>query len=140
MCVEDDIVDFVENDRINMLVLENNKVARIDETSTKTQEGKHFPLAEKSNQNPITYEELDKSKDYDIFLNVLIALRKDTRSCTKYTMYSFLAYNNFSSEFDVFTASLDTVTISKNIHMTMKIPTWKASVMEGIGALEMNNT
>ena len=39
-----------------------------------------------------------------------------------------------------FTASLDTVTIPKNIHMAMDIPEGKTDVMEEMGALEKNDT
>lgn len=65
-----------------------------------------------------------------------IALRKGTRSYTEYPMYSFLSYSNLSFKFKVFTASLDTATIPKNIHMGVEIPEWKTTVMEEMGALK----
>ena len=55
-------------------------------------------------------------------------------------MYSFLSYNNLSSKFRAFTASLDTISIPKNIYVAMEIPEWKAAVMEEMRALEKNHT
>lgn len=63
-----------------------------------------------------------------------IALRKGTKSCTKYPMYSFLSRSNLSSEFRAFTANLDTVT------MAMEIPEWKTDVMKEMRSFEKNNT
>ncbi|TYK08937.1 reverse transcriptase [Cucumis melo var. makuwa] len=90
----------------------------------------------KGNKTHITNEESDKSRDYDISFDMLIALRKST----KYPMYSFPSYNNLSSDFKAFIASLDATTIPKNIHMDIDIPEWKIVVMEETGALEKKNT
>ena len=79
----------------------------------------------KGNKTHITNEESDKSRDYDIYLNMPIALRKGTRSCTKDPMYSFLSYSNLSSESKAFTACLDSAIIPKYTHMAMEIPEWE---------------
>ena len=86
-----------------------------------------------------TYEKSEKSRDYDISLDMPIALRKGTGSYTKYPVYRFLFYSNLSSKFKAFTVSLDTAIIPKNIHMAMEILEWK-NVVEEMGALEKNNT
>ena len=54
-------------------------------------------------------------------------------------MYSFLSYNNLSSEFKAFTANLDTTTIPINKHMAMDISEWSTVIIEEMGALEKNN-
>ncbi|WP_217833318.1 hypothetical protein, partial [Picosynechococcus sp. PCC 7002] len=81
-------------------------------------------------QNPTTGEELNKPGECDATLDLPIALRKGTKSCTRYPMYSFLSYNNLSSKFRAFTGSFDTVTIPKNIYVAMEIHEWKVAVME----------
>ena len=53
LCIEDDIVELVENDKTDMLVPENNGVASNDENSTKTQEGETLPQPEKGSKNPL---------------------------------------------------------------------------------------
>ena len=55
-------------------------------------------------------------------------------------MHSFLSYSNLSSEFRVFTVSINTTTVPKNIHMVMEIPEWKIVVIKEMGAFEKNNT
>ena len=67
-----------------MLVLEYNGVASSDETSTETHEGEALPQAGKGNKKFVTDEESDKSGDYNISLDMPIALTKGTKSCTKY--------------------------------------------------------
>ncbi|XP_038904223.1 uncharacterized protein LOC120090567 [Benincasa hispida] len=82
----------------------------------------------------------EKNKDRDASLDLLIALRKGTRSCTKYPLQSYLSYSNLSHEFKALTTSLDTVVTPNNIHTTLKISEWKAAVMEEMGALEKNHS
>lgn len=57
----------------------DNEVARNAKVSTGAQESE------------IVEEESDKTEEYDASLDMPIALRKGTRSCTKYPMHSFLS-------------------------------------------------
>ena len=70
------------------------------------------------------------SSRYDPSLDLLIALRKGTRSCTKHSICNYVSYENLSPQFRAFTASLDSTTIPKNIHSALKCPEWKNVVME----------
>ncbi|KAA0068069.1 reverse transcriptase [Cucumis melo var. makuwa] len=94
LCVEDDIVNVVKDDKTNMTVPKENKTARSDVTLTNT---------------------------------------KGTRSCTKHSMRNHTSYSNM-----VFTTSLDTAIIPKNINEAMRSPEWKMVVMEEMEALEKN--
>lgn len=66
-----------ESDRNDMT--KDNEVARNAKVSTGAQESE------------IVEEESDKTEEYDASLDMPIALRKGTRSCTKYPMHSFLS-------------------------------------------------
>ena len=75
---------------------------------------------------------------YDPSLNLPIALRKGTRSCTKHSISNFVLYENLSPQFRVFTTPIDSTTIPKSIHLALECPKWKAAVMEEMGVLEKN--
>ncbi|TYK26805.1 reverse transcriptase [Cucumis melo var. makuwa] len=81
-----------------------------------------------------------KHDEYDPSLDLPIALRKGTRSCTKHSISNYVSYENLSPQFRAFTASLDSTTISKNIYIALEYPEWKNAVMEEMKALEKNNT
>ncbi|XP_038889224.1 uncharacterized protein LOC120079112 [Benincasa hispida] len=85
-------------------------------------------------------EEPGKLKDRDVSLDFLIALRKGTRSCTKYPMHSYLTYSNLVPEFKAFTTSLDTVMVPNDISVAMKKLEWRSAIMEEMRALEKNET
>ncbi|KAA0060567.1 reverse transcriptase [Cucumis melo var. makuwa] len=78
--------------------------------------------------------------EYDPSLNILITLRKGTRSYTKHSIYNYMSYKNLVPQFKAFTTSLDSTTIPKNIHFALECPEWKAAVMEEMRALEKNKT
>ncbi|TYK15167.1 reverse transcriptase [Cucumis melo var. makuwa] len=80
-------------------------------------------------------DDSNKPESYDPSLDMPIALRKGTRSCTKHSMCNYMSYSNLSRKITVFTASLGTATIP-NIHEAMESPKWKTAVMEEIGALK----
>ncbi|KAA0057563.1 reverse transcriptase [Cucumis melo var. makuwa] len=67
-------------------------------------------------------------------------MRKGTRSCTKHSVSNYVSYENLSPQFRAFTVSLDSITISKNIHIALKCLEWKNAVTEEMKALEKNNT
>ncbi|KAA0056171.1 ty3-gypsy retrotransposon protein [Cucumis melo var. makuwa] len=58
---------------------------------------------------------------YDPSLDLSIALRKGTRSCTNHSISNYGSYENLSPQFRAFTASLDSATIPKNIHLALEL-------------------
>ncbi|KAA0066242.1 Beta-galactosidase [Cucumis melo var. makuwa] len=81
-----------------------------------------------------------KHNEYDLSLDLPIALGKGTRSCTKHSISNYVSYENLSPQFRAFTANLDSTTIPKNIYIALECPEWKNAVMEEMKALEKNNT
>ncbi|KAA0032563.1 Cysteine-rich RLK (receptor-like protein kinase) 8 [Cucumis melo var. makuwa] len=81
-----------------------------------------------------------KLDEYDPSLDIPIALRKGTRSCTKHPICNYVSYDNLSPQFRAFTASLDSTIIPKNIYTALECPEWKNVVMEEMKALEKNRT
>ncbi|KAL0534935.1 hypothetical protein IC582_029239 [Cucumis melo] len=81
-----------------------------------------------------------KLDEYDPSLNIPIALKKGTRSCTKHPICNYVSYDNLSPQFRAFTASLDSTIIPKNIYTAPECPEWKNVVMEEMKALEKNRT
>ncbi|TYK11079.1 Beta-galactosidase [Cucumis melo var. makuwa] len=81
-----------------------------------------------------------KLDEYDPSLDIPIALRKGTRSCTKHPICNYVSYDNLSPQFRAFTANLDSTIIPKNIYTALECPEWKNAVMEEMKALEKNRT
>ncbi|KAL0556045.1 hypothetical protein IC582_004550 [Cucumis melo] len=81
-----------------------------------------------------------KLDEYDPSLDIPIALRKGTRSCTKHPICNYVSYNNLSPQFRAFTSSLDSTIIPKNIYTALECPEWKNAVMEEMKTLEKNRT
>ncbi|TYK23199.1 Retrovirus-related Pol polyprotein from transposon TNT 1-94 [Cucumis melo var. makuwa] len=75
---------------------------------------------------------LENISKYDPSLDLPIAQRKGTKSCTKHSTTNYVSYKNLSPHFRAFTASLDSTTIPKNIHFAFECPEWKTVVMEEI--------
>ncbi|KAL0534391.1 hypothetical protein IC582_028682 [Cucumis melo] len=120
-----------ENDRSDVAVLENvEEINSGDETKVRTE----------TNNNEAEQGHTGKLDKYDPSLDLPIALRKGTRSCTKHSISNYVSYENLSPQFRAFTASLDSTTIPKNIHIALEGPEWKNAVMEEMKTLEKNNT
>ncbi|KAA0046033.1 cysteine-rich RLK RECEPTOR-like protein kinase [Cucumis melo var. makuwa] len=120
-----------ENDKSNVVVLENmEEKNRDDETEVRIETSNDE--AEQSHTR--------KLDEYDPSLDIPIALRKGTRSCTKHPICNYVSYDNLSPQFRAFTASLNSTIIPKNIYTTLECPEWKNVVMEEMKALEKNRT
>ena len=118
-----------ENDKSDVVVLESVEEKNSgDEIETETGSNK----AEQGHTG--------KLDEYDPSLNIPIALRKDTRSCTKHPICNYVSYDNLSPQFRAFIASLDSTIIPKNIYTALECPEWKNDVMEEMKALEKNKT
>lgn len=98
-----------------------------DQSGNTQPNSNHIP-----NSDPIF--ELDKTSE------MLIALRKDTRTSTKYPMYNFLSYQSLFPSFQAFTLKLSCVVIPKNIQEALEVPKWREIVLEEMRALEKNET
>ncbi|KAL0561776.1 hypothetical protein IC582_002217 [Cucumis melo] len=120
-----------ENDRSDVAVPENmEEKNRDDETEVRIE----------TSNDEAEQGHTRKLDEYGPSLDIPIALRKGTRSCTKHPIYNYVSYDNISPQFRVFTASLDSTIILKNIYTALECPEWKNVVMEEMKALEKNRT
>ena len=69
-----------------------------------------------------------------------IAHRKGTRSCTTHPIERWVSYGNLSQKYKAFVGTLDNTEIPHSIEEAMKIPHWRAAVLEEIRALLKNQT
>ncbi|KAA0025328.1 cysteine-rich RLK RECEPTOR-like protein kinase [Cucumis melo var. makuwa] len=120
-----------ENDKSDVAVLENmEEKNRDDETEVRIE----------TSNDEAEQGHTRKLDEYDLSLDIPIALRKGTRSCTKHPICNYVSYDNLSLQFRAFTASLDSTIIPKNIYTALECPEWKNAVMEEMKALEKNRT
>ena len=76
-------------------------------------------------------------------LNVPIAIRKNSRTCTKFALYpmsKYVPYKNLSSLFLSFTSQLSSVDVPKNMQEDLGVLEWRKVVFEEMEALEKNDT
>ncbi|KAL4018221.1 hypothetical protein IC575_021811 [Cucumis melo] len=118
-----------ENDRFDVAVLKN-----VEEKNC----GDEIEVRIETNNNEAEQGHTRKLDEYDPSLDIPIALRKGTMSCTKHLICNYVFYGNLSPQFKAFTASLDSTIIPKNIYTTLERPEWKNAVMEEMKALEKN--
>ncbi|KAL0554267.1 hypothetical protein IC582_008184 [Cucumis melo] len=100
-----------ENDRSDVAVLEN-----VEEKNS----GDETEVRIETSNNEAKQGHTGKLDKYDPSLDLPIALRKGTRSCTKHSISNYVSYKNLSPQFIAFTANLDSTTISKNIHIALE--------------------
>ncbi|KAA0033105.1 reverse transcriptase [Cucumis melo var. makuwa] len=118
-----------ENDMSDVAVLENVEEKNSgDETEVRTE----------TRNNEAEQGHIGKLDKHDPSLDLPIALRKDTKSCTKHFISNYVSYKNISPLFRAFAASLDSTTILKNIYIALECSKWKNAVMEEMKALEKN--
>ncbi|KAL0548964.1 hypothetical protein IC582_013443 [Cucumis melo] len=120
-----------ENDKSDVAVFENMEEKNCgDETEIRTE----------TSNNEAEQGHTRKLDEYDPSLDIPIALRKGTRFCTKHPICNYVSYDNLSSQFRAFTASLDSTIIPKSIYTALECPEWRNTVMEEMKALENNRT
>ena len=73
-------------------------------------------------------------------LDVPIAIRKGTRSCTMHHIAKYVSYHRLSPKYRAFTTNLSSVSIPRNIQDALNHTEWKAAVMEEMEALNKNKT
>ncbi|CAH9055335.1 unnamed protein product [Cuscuta epithymum] len=72
-------------------------------------------------------------------LDLPIALRKGTRSCT-HPISSFVSYSQLSSTSCSFIASIDSISIPKSVKEALAHPEWRLAMIEEMNALDLNGT
>ncbi|KAL0556978.1 hypothetical protein IC582_005496 [Cucumis melo] len=123
----------------NNTMSENDKSSVLENVEEKDSANETEVITETSN-NEAEQGHTGKIDKYDPFLDLPIALRKSTRSCTKHSISNYVSYENLSPQFRAFTANLNSTIISKKIHIALECSEWKNAVMEEMKALEKNNT
>ncbi|KAA0035929.1 Cysteine-rich RLK (RECEPTOR-like protein kinase) 8 [Cucumis melo var. makuwa] len=120
-----------ENDKFDVAVLENMEEKNRDD---------EIEVRIETSNDEAEQGHTRKLDEYDPSLDIPIALRKGTRSCTKHPICNYVSYDNLSPQFRAFTANLDFTVIPKNIYTALECPEWKNAVMEEMKALEKNRT
>ncbi|KAA0054261.1 reverse transcriptase [Cucumis melo var. makuwa] len=124
----------------------NNRMSKNDRSKTNSTDSHTNSKADENDRSGTTVLEdivknhSENTSKYGPSLDLPIALRKGTRSCTKYSISNYVSYENLSPQFRAFTASLDSTTILKNSHIALECPKWKNVVMKEMKALEKNKT
>ncbi|CAH9128156.1 unnamed protein product, partial [Cuscuta epithymum] len=72
-------------------------------------------------------------------LDLPIALRKGTRSCT-HPISSFVSYNQLSPASCSFIASVDSISVPKSVKEALSHPEWRHAMVEEMNALDLNGT
>ncbi|XP_062114174.1 uncharacterized protein LOC133825214 [Humulus lupulus] len=73
-------------------------------------------------------------------LDLPIALRKVTRTCTKYPIAKCISYNHLSKHHRAFIANISELVVPRNILEALDDPNWNLAVMEEMNALIKNGT
>ncbi|KAL4030379.1 hypothetical protein IC575_008615 [Cucumis melo] len=102
-----------ENDRSSVVVLEN-----VEENNR----GDEIEVRIETSSNEAEQGHIRKLDEYDPSLDIPIALRKGTRSCTKHPICNYVSYDNLSPQFRASTANLVSTIIPKNIYTALECP------------------
>ncbi|CAM8951545.1 unnamed protein product [Rhodiola kirilowii] len=111
----------------------------------------------KGGSNPQHRQESDQRLDHEVHddcsysqgnfesnhsskLDLPIALRKGTRSCTKYPLSNFVSYKSISPSYRAFVSQMSSVVIPNSVEEALNAPEWKEAILEEIKALEKNAT
>ena len=132
-----------ESDRFEIAIPKNiGEQNNVDTGVISNREGSNGEneVIEKVMENNTRKDCLENITRYDPSLDLSIALRKGTKSCTKHNIDNFVSYKNLSRRFRAFTASLGSTAIPKNIHVPFECPEWKTAIMEEMRSLEKNKT
>ena len=73
-------------------------------------------------------------------LDLPIALRKSSLSCTQHPIAQFVSYGALKGSFREFTTNLSRVSIPRDIHEALQVPEWQEVVNEEMKALFKNHT
>jgi transposase InsO family protein len=76
----------------------------------------------------------------DPTLDLPIAVRKGTRTCTSHPLSHFVSYDHLSPSFRAFSVSLSSVVVPKSYQDALSHPGWNSAMQEEMRALDMNHT
>ncbi|KAF3777274.1 Copia protein [Nymphaea thermarum] len=90
--------------------------------------------------NPTSVISPDDPSSLNEELELPIALRKGTRSCTSHPIHRFVSYANLGASYKCFIISLSKVVIPRSVNEAREDPKWLQAMTEEMGALAKNNT
>ncbi|XP_071909660.1 uncharacterized protein [Coffea arabica] len=73
-------------------------------------------------------------------LDLPIAIRKGTRTCTRHPISKYVSYDNLSPKYRAFTTEISKLVIPRNIKEALVDQNWKSAVFEEMEALRKNDT
>ena len=73
-------------------------------------------------------------------LDLPIAIRKGTRTCTRHPISKYVSYDNLSPKYRAFTTEISKLVIPRNIKEALDDQNWKSAVFEEMEALRKNDT
>jgi hypothetical protein len=76
----------------------------------------------------------------DPTLDLPIAQRKGTRSCTSHPISHFVSYDHLSPSFRAFSVSLSSLVVPKSYQEALSHPGWRSAMEEEMRALSLNHT
>ena len=80
------------------------------------------------------------NKKLIFFVNIPIAPRKVTRTCTNHPISNHVSYKKLSPCFSGFISQLSNVNVTKDIQEALNVPEWREAVLKEMKALEKNDT
>ena len=89
----------------------------------------------KSSLNPILVNPIQETD-----LDLPIALRKGTRTCTRHPIAKYISYDNLSAKYRAFTTKISKLVLPRNIKEALAEPNWRLAVFEEMEALRKNGT
>ena len=102
-----------ENDKFNIVVLKDMGVKdSVDKIEVKAE----------TVGNEMEQDHSGNLSKYDPSLDIPIALKKDTRSCTKHLICNYVSYESLSPQFRAFTTGRDYTMIAKSIYIALECP------------------
>ncbi|XP_071920664.1 uncharacterized protein [Coffea arabica] len=73
-------------------------------------------------------------------LDLPIAIRKGTRTCTRHPISKYVSYDNLSPKYRAITTEISKLVIPRNIKEALDDQNWKSAVFEEMEALRKNDT
>ena len=73
-------------------------------------------------------------------LDIPIALRKGTRTCTKFPIAKYMSYKKLSPLYRAFTSKISHLFVPRNIQEALDDSNWRLAVMEEMNALRRSGT
>ncbi|KAH9650091.1 protein kinase domain-containing protein [Citrus sinensis] len=98
------------------------------------------PPSTDSSENSGNISSPKHSSTFFLDLDLPIAHRKATRTCTKHPIARYVSYEKLSNKQRAFTTKISQIPIPKTIKEALDHPDWKLAVLEEMNALKKNGT